>query len=285
MASRSSSSKSRILRVNQPVTVLAPTITKIPASGNGSVVVSASHGGAYPGYLAAASGIRAVILNDAGVGRDDAGIGALAICESVSMAAATVSAESARIGDADDMIETGIVSHCNGVASAVGVRPGQSCAEAAGLLGQARMPATKPQPYAEARTVMAKNPAGLDIVCIDSVSLVVAQDEGAVVVTGSHGGVVGGNPALAIRVEAAAAFYNDAGVGKDRAGITRLAALDSRGIVAATVSAQSARIGDGKNTYDDGIVSHTNVCAQNIGIEAGMPLKTACSLVPAREKS
>src|SRR5258708_8312535 len=44
----------------------------------GRVIVAASHGGVYAAYRAAASGARAVILNDASVGRDQAGIGGLA---------------------------------------------------------------------------------------------------------------------------------------------------------------------------------------------------------------
>ena len=40
-----------------------------------------------------------MILNDAGVGRDEAGIAALAYLDALGIAAATVSHESCRIGD------------------------------------------------------------------------------------------------------------------------------------------------------------------------------------------
>jgi 3-hydroxyisobutyrate dehydrogenase len=53
--------------------VLAPTATKIPETARGRVLVCGSHAGAYAGYLTVRAGVRAVILNDAGVGRDDAG--------------------------------------------------------------------------------------------------------------------------------------------------------------------------------------------------------------------
>jgi len=43
-----------------------------------------------------------VILNDAGVGRDRAGIGGLALLDTIGMSAATLSHRSARIGDGDD---------------------------------------------------------------------------------------------------------------------------------------------------------------------------------------
>ena len=50
--------------------ILADTITKLPPEAEGAVIVSGSHGGRYPGQLAAKAGARAVILNDGGVGRD-----------------------------------------------------------------------------------------------------------------------------------------------------------------------------------------------------------------------
>ena len=66
------------------------------------------------------------------------------------------------------------------------------------------------------------------------------------------------------------ALYNDAGIGKDQAGISRLPALDARGIAAATVSAASARIGDARSTYEDGIVSRVNASAAALGLRDSM---------------
>ena len=66
------------------------------------------------------------------------------------------------------------------------------------------------------------------------------------------------------------ALYNDAGIGKDEAGISRLPALDLRGIAAATVSAASARIGDARSTYEDGIVSRVNARAAALGLRDGV---------------
>jgi hypothetical protein len=55
--------------------IFAPTATKLPASSRGAVLVTGSHGGVYPGRLAAKAGVRAAIFHDAGIGRDAAGIG------------------------------------------------------------------------------------------------------------------------------------------------------------------------------------------------------------------
>ena len=82
-----------------PGILAADTITKLPPDAAGQVVVSGSHGGRYPGYLAAKAGLRAVILNDAGIGKDAAGIGALPYLDALGIAAAAVSHESCRIGD------------------------------------------------------------------------------------------------------------------------------------------------------------------------------------------
>ena len=97
--------------------------------------------------------------------------------------------------------------------------------------------------------------------------------------SGSHGGLVASQPHLAIGVKASAAFFNDAGIGKDGAGMTRLPVLDGREIAGATVAAMSARIGDGRSTYEDGIVSRVNETARAAGIEPGMPAREAVNLI------
>jgi hypothetical protein len=154
-----------------------------------------------------------------------------------------------------------------------------TCLEAARALLAAPVPERSPAPYAEARFVTGTSARGLRLVCVDSVSLVEPQDAGQIVLSGSHGGLVAGQPGLAIRVQAAAAFFNDAGIGIDEAGVTRLPALEKRGIAAATVDAASARIGDGRSTLDDGIVSRMNQRAASIGIVAGMRAREAVDLV------
>ncbi len=258
---------------------LASTVTKLGPDCAGMVVVGGSHGGAYPGYLAAKARAGAVILNDAGIGKDDAGVGCLAYCDALDMAAATVSHMSARIGDAEDTIANGIISRVNDAARAVGCVEGMSCLDAALALRAASPPDASPE-YAEARGIVGHTPAGLRLVYLDSSSLVArGEDDGQIVLCGSHGGLVANQPRLALQVDAAAAFFNDAGIGKDGAGVTRLPALDARGIAAATVAAMSARIGDGRSTYEDGIVSRVNETARAAGIAPGMPAREATTII------
>ena len=262
-----------------PEIFLAPTATKIPGEARGGVLVCGSHGGRYAGYLAARARVRAVILNDAGVGLHAAGIGALPFCQTLGVSAATVAYTSARIGDAEDMLAHGIISYVNVAAAAVGVVSGVSCARAAERLGDAPMPEGECPDNDEARTVVGANAHGLRIVCVDSVSLVTDADAGHIVVSGSHGGVVSGQPGLAIRVAAAAAFYNDAGIGKDEAGVSRLPVLDERGIAAATVDTATARIGDGLSTLEDGVLSRVNTTAADLGMRPGMSARDAVERV------
>ncbi|MGH7211165.1 MAG: hypothetical protein ACREF1_06845, partial [Acetobacteraceae bacterium] len=69
--------------------------------------------------------------------------------------------------------------------------------------------------------------------------------------------------------DAFAALFNDAGIGIEWAGIARLAALDARGIAAATVAAASARIGEARSTLEDGVLSAVNASAAALGAAVG----------------
>ncbi|MCP5149689.1 MAG: hypothetical protein H6982_02980 [Chromatiales bacterium] len=258
---------------------LAPTATKIPPEARAAVVITGSHGGAYVGYLAARAGVAALVVHDAGVGLDQAGIGSLPWCERLGIAAVAVDHRSARIGDAADMLARGTLSHVNASAAALDCTPGMTCADAAEHLRGARPSASTVPSYAEARHVLGHNRHGLAIVCIDSVSLVAPEDAGQVVLSGSHGGAVAGQRGQPIKVAAAAAFFNDAGVGADDAGISRLAVLDELAIAGATVAATSARIGDGRSTLEDGLVSHVNDHARALGIVPGMRARDAVERV------
>jgi hypothetical protein len=94
-----------------------------------------------------------------------------------------------------------------------------------------------------------------------------------VLVLGSHGARHGGRPECALPVDAAAAVFNDAGVGADRIGITRLPVLGKRGIAAVAVDCMSARIGDGRSMWESGVILHVNAPAAAIGATRGMTVQ------------
>jgi hypothetical protein len=86
---------------------------------------------------------------------------------------------------------------------------------------------------------------------------------------------LGGRPDSALDVDVFAAIFNDAGGGKDDAGYTRLPQLDLRGIVGATVSCHSARVGDGRSTYDTGVLSRVNQAGQRLDLREGLSVREA----------
>ena len=246
------------------------SITHLDEQDAGNVVVAASHGGRYCGYCAASGGVLGAIFSDAGVGLENAGIAALDYLEELGVPAATVDYRSARIGDGADLARRGRISFCNAQALALGCAPGQATMLCAQHMERAPRSQLTPPVYEEARTLLLERPGSEKVWGLDSNSLVTPDDAGAIVVTGSHGALLGGRPETALRIDALAAVYNDAGVGIDDAGISRLPALDARGIAAVTVDAWSARIGDARSTWASGKISHANSLAQAYGCRAGM---------------
>ena len=129
---------------------------------------------------------------------------------------------------------------------------------------------------------VARGPS-LRIVLVDSITRLTADDAGAVVVSGSHGGTSAAEFALALPL--AAAFFNDAGIGKDEAGVAGLGLLQERGVAAGTVSHASARIGDAQDAWDHGIVSRVNAAAAALGIAPGDRLKDALARLLERRST
>src|SRR5262245_39104234 len=106
--------------------------SQVNAAHHGHVIVSGSYGGEYNAYHAGKWGLRGAVLNDAGVGKDDAGIRGLPYLDQIGLPAATADAMTCHIADGDHMLAHGIVSHVNRAAEALGCRLGESvraCAE------------------------------------------------------------------------------------------------------------------------------------------------------------
>jgi hypothetical protein len=237
----------------------------------GKVLVAGSHGGVIAAWYGAKAGVHALVLNDAGVGKDRAGIAGLVYLEAIGMAAAAVDCMSARIGDGADMLARGVISHANVFAALCGVVAGQSCRDAAERMRAAPKPRSGAPPYAEGRWRVAQGPP--EVWALDSVGKIEAEDAGRILVIGSHGALHGGRRESALGVDAAAAVFNDAGVGADRIGMTRLPVLGARGIPAVAVDCMSARIGDGRSMWETGVVLHMNAPAAARGATRGMSVQ------------
>jgi hypothetical protein len=102
---------------------LLDSIAHISDAQANAVVVSGSHGGrsAAEFVIALSQKPSCVFFNDAGGGKDDAGKVALKMLQAQNIPCACYSHMSAKIGDAEDGYENGVVSGANALAHALGI--------------------------------------------------------------------------------------------------------------------------------------------------------------------
>jgi hypothetical protein len=120
---------------------------------------------------------------------------------------------------------------------------------------------------------VAETVGGHAVLTVDTIAHVKPEDEGAIVMTGSHGGISSGE--YAGRAPIRAVFFNDAGIGKDKAGTAALPYLGARGIIAGTVSHNSAAIGNAGETWNHGVISALNRLGQEADFRVGEPIRQA----------
>jgi len=249
------------------------SITDARPAHAGAAAICGSHGGLNAAAMASAAGVRGVILNDAGRGLDDAGVaGVLALAEA-GMAAAAVDAMGARIGDAEDMAARGVISVVNEAARRLGIVPGMVAMEAAERLRAAPPPTGVLAAPPEARSTA--QVGALSVLLVDSASQIRPEDSEGVVLTGSHGGLLGGDPTRATKAPMRLAAFNDAGIGADEAGVSRLKALEGFDRAGIAVSHLTARIGDAASMLEGGVISRANAPARRMGLAEGMSLRDA----------
>jgi hypothetical protein len=240
----------------------------------GQVIVSGSYGGEYNAYHAAKWGIRGVVLNDAGVGKNGAGIKGLPYLDRIGLPAATADANTCHIADAEHMLDHGVISHVNETARRIGCAVGQTVRACAERMAGAPVVTTPPPEISGGKRYLMRDvPGEPKVICLDAAPLLEPADAGHIVVTGSHAAMFRGRPDGVVGPDVRAIFFSDAGVGLDGAGIARLADLDTRGMPAATASAASAPIGDARAIYNEGVISHANAAATRLGARAGLPIR------------
>ena len=125
--------------LSPPALRIVDSITELRPIDAGCLAVSGSHGGMSSARYALAARPLLSVFNDAGVGLDNAGIKALPWLQEHELAAWAVAHTSARIGEAESTLATGVVSHANPLAQALGVRPGLPCSALPALLGAASL--------------------------------------------------------------------------------------------------------------------------------------------------
>ena len=112
---------------------------------------------------------------------------------------------------------------------------------------------------------------GVRVLLLQSAALVSEEEVGDIVVTCSHGGVSAGEYAAQHPIRMA--FFNDAGFGREDAGVAGIQLLQDHGIAAGAVAHTSARIGDPEDTWASGVISRLNQLALDAGLREGEPLR------------
>ena len=222
-------------------------------------------------------GVRGVIAHEAGVGKDQAGIGGLKAAQTHNLPAAAVATFSARISDGRS-VARGIISHLNEAARSLGIRAGMSAQKAARLMLNAE--AGSPIDLSDQVDHQIHwLPASDDIkvAAVWSIGLIEEPTPNTIFCVASHAGQAMANYALPIRPRAL--FANDAGIAKNRSGVKGLITLERNNIPAAAVTAHSARIGDALSTYREGICSVVNRTALRRGVRIDMPVRQAIEIL------
>lgn len=246
------------------------SVTDLTPACRGAHVVVGSHGGAITARCVLAAGAASVIFHDAGIGRDAAGVQSLALLDAAGIPAAAVGHMTARIGDPADMLLRGRVTRFNRAAAELGVQGEMSADAVAALFGRRAPSCIAPDvaiPPAPRRVELG------GAVALDTASDLTRDDDGRIVVTGSHGGIPGNLDARAAKAKPAFIAFNDAGRGIEDAGVRRLPLLAAQGVAAVAVDAMTACIGDAVSSYETGLVSVANEVAVGLGALPGQRLK------------
>ncbi len=113
------------------------------------------------------------------------------------------------------------------------------------------------------------------LVLLDSIGHVRDQHVDTVIVSGSHGGTAAADYILRLTQVPYAALFNDAGRGKEDAGLAGLPLLQARGVISATYSHLSARIGDANDGLAHGVITELNALALAAGLKVGSSVAEA----------
>ncbi len=237
--------------------------------------------------------VKAVFLNNAGIGKNQAGISGLSHYQAENILACAVDHNSAEIGISRDTWESGIISHTNTLAEKAGIQTGDSVQEAvANIINRIDFYSSTPENKNVESIIDEKKDNsskvdlkkqtqtqidGVSITVTDSITFLNEKNAGDIVVCGSHGGVSAGHYAQKHRLKAV--FFNDAGIGKNNAGIKSLESLSDAGILACTVDCMSAEIFNGLDVLDNGIISVCNQLAKSRNINVKMTVKEAIQYI------
>src|SRR3569623_964011 len=111
--------------------VCAASSATAPPETAGAVLVSGSYGGIYNAWHALRKGAKAVILCDAGVGLNGAGISGLPWLDELGLPGATADGMTCHLGDGEHILLFGRISFVNRTAATLGCTVGEPVLAAA----------------------------------------------------------------------------------------------------------------------------------------------------------
>jgi len=268
--------------------ILLDSLGDIYPDNSSPILVCASHCGDNGTFARKLKkcGVKAVFLNNAGIGKNQAGISGLPFYDSEGILACAVDHFSAEIGVAADTWESGIISYTNSLAEEAGIRVGDSVQNAVVKI----LPVIHQLTSIQHTTVVESSNVnknhqklfqieivGKIITVADSITFLAEDNKGDILVCGSHGGVSAGHYAMKHQLKAV--FFNDAGIGKNNAGIKCLDSLSEAGILACTVDCMSAEIFNGQDMLENGIITVCNQLAKSKNIKEKITVKEAIELI------
>lgn len=240
------------------------------------VVLGASFAGAQTGKVPLRQGAKGWIAHEAGPGLDDAGISGLPLADSFNVPAAAIATSTAGLSNGPSLL-TGTVSRANQAATLLGVREGMNGEQAARLMLQAPDGRLRNvDGLTDESTRVVKTSENGSILSCWSFSRVTGEHPDDVFLVASHGAKI--MALYALRIRPRGLICNDAGFGLDNSGIEGIFELEQHGIAAATVSTDTARIGDPESTYR-GTISAVNSFATKLGVTVGMKANAAADLM------
>lgn len=276
--------------------ILLDSLGDLQPSNTSPILVCGSHCGGNRALAAQVKNcnVQAVFLNNAGVGKNHAGTRGLIQYDAEHVLACAVDHNSAEIGISRDTWESGIISHINSLAEKAGINIGDTVQTAVSKLALSTLPPAADHPDTGILSVSGdkepENSANVDLkkqmqIAVDGISITVTDsitflnenNAGDIVLCGSHGGMSAGHYAQKHGVKAV--FFNDAGIGKNQAGVKSLESLNSAGILAGTVDCMSAEIFNGQDILDNGIITVCNQLAQAQGVDISMSVKDAIKCI------
>jgi hypothetical protein len=223
-------------------------------------------------------GFRGFIGVDAGIGRNQAGIGGLLLADPHGVPAAAVSVYSCDMCAGASVWAEGVISAANATAAALGVQPGQGTAEAGTLMLRAPVGQTRDVrgTLPDHDFVLQAEAAGGVFGCW-SMSLVHGERARDVFCVGTPVDTTMTVYVHRHGIRPAGIIGSDGGFGRHQMAVAGLPILEHMGIACAAVSHLSADLGDPRSIYRDGRITLVNRQARDAGIAIGMTAMVAAA--------